>query len=302
MKVEVEILASHNIDKLKWDACISKSHHSMIYAYSFYLDHLADNWNGIIINDYEAVMPIPWRKKLGIIYSYDVPFIQQLGWYSPIEKEYSEIFLKALFSFCSYGGYYFNHHNNVIIKDAVACNNYVLPLLAGYKMIAAAYSADMRYNLKKSLNTNLFYKYAEADEAVEMYKTLYAHRMPHITNEGYGQFRKLSVLLTQKNSAQVRKVCNAQNDTLSIALLLQHDKRIYNLMNSTVDEGRKKEANHFLFDAIFREFAGNDIVFDFEGSDIPGIKNFYEKTGAVNQPYKKIHFNRLPFPLRHIKS
>jgi len=72
-------------------------------------------------------------------------------------------------------------------------------------------------------------------------------------------------------------------------------------MNSTTAAGRKTEANHFLFDNIFKEFAGSQLIFDFEGSDIAGVKSFYEKFGVINQLYYKLHFNHLPFPLNKLK-
>ena len=56
-------IPSEKIDREKWDACVSNSHNPLIYARSFYLDHISDNWSGLVLNDYEAVMPICWRKK-----------------------------------------------------------------------------------------------------------------------------------------------------------------------------------------------------------------------------------------------
>jgi hypothetical protein len=72
-------------------------------------------------------------------------------------------------------------------------------------------------------------------------------------------------------------------------------------MNSTTPDGRKKEANHFLLDQVIKEFAGKPLIFDFEGSDVPGIKSFYEKFGAINQPYYSLHFNLLPAPFKWLK-
>ena len=36
----------------------------------------------------------------------------------------------------------------------------------------------------------------------------------------------------------------------------------------------------FLIDSMFQELAGKDIVFDFEGSMIPGIARFYKNFGG----------------------
>src|SRR3954451_22070460 len=77
--MELVILPSYKIDKQKWDECLYSSAMPFIYASSAYLDHMADNWSGIVGNDYDLIMPVPWRKKYGIKYVYTVPFVQQLG-------------------------------------------------------------------------------------------------------------------------------------------------------------------------------------------------------------------------------
>ena len=53
---------------------------------------------------------------------------------------------------------------------------------------------------------------------------------------------------------------------------------------------------------MIKEFSGSDIIFDFEGSDIEGIKFFYEKFNAVNEPYFFYHYNNLPKLLQLIKK
>jgi hypothetical protein len=98
--------------------------------------------------------------------------------------------------------------------------------------------------------------------------------------------------------AFVRKVINADGVMLSIAIFLKDEKRIYNIMNTTTDAGRDAAANHFLLDNVIREFADQNLLLDFEGSDLPGVKSFYENFGARNQPFNHYHFNRLPFPLK----
>ncbi len=302
MKNQIDIIPSHGIDKVKWDRCIRNSSHPLIYACSFYLDHIADNWHGIVANDYETVMPVAWRKKMGVRYCYDVPFIQQLGWYSSAnEMVYSAEMIKALFSFCRYGDYSFRYKNNITQTKASAHTNYIIDLSQPYGAIAAHYKTDLDNNLKKAERESFVYAAENAEAAIDIFKDLYSGRVPHVSADDYSNFKKLVVFLKKNNAAFAKKVCSKNNELLAVALLLKDETRVYNMMNSTTAAGRKTGANHFLFANIFKEFAGSPLVFDFEGSDIAGVKNFYEKFGAANQPYFKIHFNHLPFPANLIK-
>jgi hypothetical protein len=300
MQASIEIIPSHEINNAKWDACICNSSNAFIYATSAYLNFMSDHWHGIIVNNYDCVMPIPWRKKFGIRYCYDVPFVQQLGWFQQNNSLDATQIIQSFFSFIKYGDYAFNFQNGKI-ENAFLCNNYVLDLSQSYNAIQKNFNNDLANNLKKAQKQELIYLKGGFNSAIELYKDLYHQRMPHVSNNGFENFKKLCAHLSSNNNVITRNVCNAKNELLAIVLLLKDERRLYNIMNSTTIEGRKTEANHFLFDNILKEFAGNNLMFDFEGSNIPGVKNFYEKFGAMNQPYYKLHFNHFPFPLKFLK-
>ena len=156
-------------------------------------------------------------------------------------------------------------------------------------------------NLKKANRENLVFAAEDYHTAIDLFNQLYHSRTPHVTAQDYENFRSLCAKLSGQGNVLARKVSAANGELLAVALLLKDEGRIYNMMNSTTEKGRKTEANHFLFDRIFEEFAGSNLLFDFEGSDIQGIKNFYEKFGSINQPYCSLHFNRLLFPLNILK-
>ena len=47
-----------NINREKWDDCVSNSVNSRVYGLSWYLDIVCKNWDGIVIDDYEIVFPV----------------------------------------------------------------------------------------------------------------------------------------------------------------------------------------------------------------------------------------------------
>jgi hypothetical protein len=299
-KPQIDIISSDKIDHKKWNACIAESKNPLIYACSFYLDYMATNWDGIIINDYEAVMPVPWRKKFGIRYTYTVPFIQQLGIFSSSKEKYKELFLQQLFIFSKYGDYNFNYSNLI---NTTGRTNFTIDLSSSYNDIAKAYKTDLVNNLRKAIKEDLVYKKGtDYKKAIAFYKEIYASRFAKTTEEDYNRFENLCTHLSQTDHVIVRSVVNSADELLAIALFLNDGHRIYNMMNTTLDKGRKTEANHFLFDQVLEEFAGSKLIFDFEGSDIPGVKSFYKKFGAIDQPYYSLHFNKLSPLIRWIKK
>lgn len=301
--MEFRQIPSQEIDKNKWDACVRTYPNGLIYATTAYLDTMAENWTGIVFGDYEAIMPIAWKIKYGIQYCYSIPFIQQLGL---IGKEgilnHSDI-KDIILSITKYGDYNFNFLNSHIIHndELKLCNNYILPL-DDYHIIHQNYSSDLLSNLKKRELKKFLYSDGDINKALDIFYSLYHNRTPHVTKDDYENFRRLCHSLRSTGNAFVKQVVNTKSEILAIAIFFHDEKRIYNMANSTTDAGRKTGANHLLFDELIHEYAGKNLILDFEGSDIAGIKSFYEKFGAINQPYFRWHFNKLPWPLRMFKQ
>ncbi len=85
------------------------------------------------------------------------------------------------------------------------------------------------------------------------------------------------------------------------SILLFDNKRIYNILNLLTEEGRKAQSNYLLYGSILATYCERDLLFDFEGSDLPGVRAFYAKMQPVNQPYTQCRLNQLPWPLRLFK-
>ena len=301
MQHMVSILPSSQLDRSRWDACIQQSMYPLIYACSWYLDRLADHWHGIVYGEYEAVMPVPWRKKMGIRYCYQVPFVQQLGWFSQTGFTGQSVMLEQLFTYCRYGDYAFNHSNTGLPTASKQLVNYAIPLDADYATLVKSYNADLLNNLKKAAKQAFIYRPMQVDAAISLYRQLYASRTPHVSSADFQRFLQLCTEQEQQGNALAKCITDSAGNVQAAALLLKFGGRLYNMMNSTPKTGRKTAANHYLFDQIIQEFAGSGLTLDFEGSDIAGIRAFYEKFGGINQPYACMHFNRLPFPLRLLK-
>lgn len=296
-------LRNHQIDKALWDARLVTCNNHLIYAKSYYLTGMAANWDAIVTKDYSILMPLPWKKKYGINYIYQPPFLQQAGVFStqPISADWLMQMLQLAQQHFKFGEYFLNYKNPFATAQPKA--NYVLPLNNSYHFIASRYKQDLQKNLKKSARLSLTYSISNnINKAIDSYKITYGGKTPHVTETDYKNFEKLCTLLLQKNEVLVREVTDAENNLLSIALCLKDEKRLYLLLSTTTPTGRSKEANHFLLDHLIREFANQELALDFEGSDIAGIAHFYKNFGSANQPYYFYRWNNLPWPIRLIKG
>lgn len=300
----ISIIPAASIDISKWNNCINGSNNSLIYSQYDYLQHMADHWHGLILDDYKAVMPLTWRSKWGLKYYYQPAFTQQLGIFGNYSVEELAFIIKAIKGFCNYGDVFFNFNNQQFAQQlgGVEMTNLVIDLSIGYHQISSRYNKDLQNNLRRALKLNLIYQPGIVANAIVLYQQWYGNRFTHVTEKDYHQFKLLCQKIEQHQQVFARDIIDDSGNLLAIGLFLKDDKRIYNIMNSTTDEGRKKEANTYLIDHVIQEFAGEDVLFDFEGSDLPGVKQFYQKFGAIAQPYFHWHYNNLPPIIKWIKK
>ncbi|HSC55239.1 MAG TPA: GNAT family N-acetyltransferase [Phnomibacter sp.] len=290
------------IDKQKWDACIERAVNSLIYAQSIYLDHMSEEWDALVYGNYEAVMPVTWRKKWGMRYMCQPAFSQQLGLFyiDPLHKNLLPNFLQQLSANFRLVEIFLNY-DNTGSSEMQPAMNFVLPLHADYESIKAGYKTDLHKNLKRTEKFNLQYHQLEdASAAVKMYREYYQQRMGAKPND-YDNFLACIQKLMAEKKAIVRSVTQSNGALLATGIFAIDHQRIYNLASTTLPNGRMMEANHFLMDALIREFAESGLTLDFEGSDQPGIAKFYQKFGSIPQPYYFWKINRLPAILRWCK-
>jgi hypothetical protein len=301
LKYKIEILPSVHLNTEKWNQQVSQSSNGLIYAQSSYLDAVSDHWDGLVINDYETIMPIPWRTKAGIKYAYTPAFTQQLGLIGAPLHSHIESIVKRIYSTYRYGSILLNAGNSITAKiiEASPKPNLLLNLQRPFDQIKLMFRKDHLQNAQKALNNGLIYtEIIPIKKAISFYQSINGPKTPHIDESNYQLLESYcnNVLKINQNCF-TRAVMNDQGDLLSSALFLKDEKRIYNIMNATSNMGRTEKANHLLFYQVIQEFSEKELILDFEGSSIVGIKQFYEGFGCYEEVYYLWHYNKLPFPL-----
>jgi len=298
-----------SIDKALWDEAIEASANGLIYAQSAFLDAMSPGWDALISNGYEYVMPLTWRKKWGIRYLCQPAFAQQLGIFSrnEVQLPIQTAFLEAAAQKYRLIEIFLNH-GCLPEPDSPLCNNFLVPVQRLYEAIREDYSKDLLKNLNRTQKFDLQYKEGtDTTEAITIYRDTYGKNMGYRPTD-WEAFDSLCKNLFATGDCFLRKVVrpmphgNLSEELLAIGLFLKDKKRIYNVASTTLPNGRMMEANHFLMDELIREFAGTDLILDFEGSDLPGVARFYKKFGSINQPYFFWKKNTLPTILKWIKS
>jgi len=303
--VEISYCKYQQIDKTKWDACISHADNGLVYAYSYYLDAMAKHWDALVLNDYEAVMPLTWNKKYSIYYLYQPPFTACLGVFGrSLHAETMAAFLQSVPAKYKYWDIYFNPGNLFTISDFNLYQrmNYVLPLGHNYESLYNAYRDNIKRNIKKSEQFGLSIHKDVSIAAILQLAKEQAGAFTSVADDDFIRFKKLYGLLYKKEQATTYAVYTKENELMASAVFFFSHNRAYYIMVGNHPNGKTLGASHALINAFIKDHAGEDIILDFEGSDIPSLAFFYSSFGAVEEKYSAVKLNRLPGLVKWLKK
>ena len=279
----IKHLKRNQLDIKKYDACIKNSLQSRIYAFSWYLDIVADNWDALIFDDYKAVMPLPWRKKYLIKYIYNPSWTQQLGVFSTekVTKNLIRDFLKSIPNKFKKTTIQFNAGNVLNNADFTKKVNYIVPLNEPYNNLKSKFSKGRKFK-------NNFDFTISNDNYIDELILLFKNTVGTTAQLKEKEYLKLSKLITYLKSIDKVIIYSAHNSMKNLcagAFFIQDDKRITYLFSASNQEGRDKEMMAAIINNVIKKYENTNYILDFEGSMIPGVAKFCKSFGALEEYY-----------------
>lgn len=302
----ISYLKHNDINKSKWDECISNSLNELIYAYSWYLDVVSPGWEALVEDDYASVMPLPMAKKYGYTYTYPPLFTQQLGVFSlySIPKEKTEAFISAIPPHYRYMEMHLNEQNSIDshtaeVKDHVT---YLLDLNRPYDEITSSYSTQTKRNLKKAFSSSLtIVQSAPPGKIIKLFHEN-GGREHELPVDFYSVLAQLINVLLSKKLVEVIGVNDRNNKMCAGAFFVKSKNRDIFLFSGANENAYDTHAMTLLINYYLEENAGKPILFDFEGSMNPALARFYSGFGSTAKKFPVIRKNTLPAPVKWLKE
>jgi len=285
----IRYIEHQHINPIKWDNCIHNGNCNFSYGLYDYLDAITNSsWDALILGDYEAVFPLPFKKKMGVYYIYQPIFCQQLGIFGDSKNIKSSDFInsiprKFLRIHLNLNAYNCDYSSNFLkIKP-----NFVLPFPHKPEL---TFNNDALKNIKRLEKYNLNYIYNEPIAVViqlfhEMWGEINKYRYPI----DYELFENTCVKMKEKDQLLTLVVNNENGTLLGGAIFLISPLRLHYICAAPTEAGKKIGVMHGIIDKICRDFENHTI--DFEGSSYPSVADFYKKFGGINEPYYRYENN-----------
>ena len=277
----IQYLTRNQLDEKNYDNCIANAVNTRIYAHSWYLDRVCDDWDVLVKNDYQYVMPLPKRRKYGIHYIYQVPWIQQLGVFSTemIDESIVHQFIKSIPKKYKQIDIFLNSDNRFLNKDIGIRKNYILSLNSSFDIIRNAYNKNRKRISKTDFSNFKIDKKGSVVEFLNLYTNQEINYKTHKDS-----FEKLQNLLNYNNCNNIWNVY--KNKTLVAGLYwLKDSHRITYLVPIATAEAKQENIPTFLINELIKEHENTKSILDFEGSMVEGVANFYKSFGAKEEEY-----------------
>jgi hypothetical protein len=301
----IRYLHRQDLDDTRWDECIRDSPNGLIYAKTFFLDKMTTRqWDALVLGDYQAVMPLTWRKKYGFTYLYQPFFAAALG---AMGREPAPIdsFLAAIPPKFRLWDIHLNETNAIPPGNAglplkiIPRVNYLLSLDQPYPILREGYSRLAGRMLKKAAELSV--TRTQPSEVIRLYQDTYRDIHPEISNEDFQRLNSCAALACANGQADAWLAQSSDKKILAFYLVFTDRRFVYSTLGGSTEMGKELGAFYLLTDTVIHEYAGQQKIFRFEGSDIPGIAFFNSQFGPQQVYYPHITLNRLPFPVNLFK-
>ncbi len=294
----IHYVRSKDIKYKKWDRCIEQSLNGNIYANAWYLDSVCEHWDALVEGDYDAVMPLPFRRKMGVNYVFPPTMTQQLGIFSSeiISEQKVQEFIKSIPSKFKYCEINLNHHNPVAANQqrVTIHTNLELNLNLPYAELLKGFSENTRRNLRKTEQVNIrIRKNGDIRNLLKLFKNTKAAEIKALPSDFFQVAEKIGLQLLLNEQAQLWEAAINNDFCAGVLFAFSHNKA-YFLFSAATPTAKENNVMHFLINTFIKENAGTDLILDFEGSDNKNLARFYKSFGATEKNYYKIIINRLP--------
>jgi hypothetical protein len=297
-------LKNEEIDRSKWDDCLSEIPGVKPYPWSWYLDIMAPGWTALVDDDYKSLFPLPSSRKFGFSYISTPVFLQQLGLFSADgdSNSMASEFISFMPEF--YRLVDLNIGQEVSLPGFTLSPryNFELKLDRPYESVWMNYTTDCRRNI------NIAHRYpqeivddVEPHEVISLFRNNIGKRAGIIRDASYNRLHSLMDYCLKTGKGKILGVRSPKRKLLWGIFTIEPDDRITLLFTAGSRKSRELRTAYHVIDHIIRERSGTGKTVDFAGSTVPSVAIFMKSFGGEKTTYYRLYRNILPWPARLFK-
>lgn len=278
-------LKYHEIDFRKYAECLENSEQRKYSASKEFLDITSKKqWEILVYKDYEAVMPIPYIRKMGVKMVINPKLCQQLGIFSKKDDiNLNDLFLQTFEKKYNVWYYAFNDSNRFTKSLKQRQNFLIFP--DRYEIVRQKYSPKRKRKLRLDEDVQ---EDSEIREVTlnEAYSFISENIIGAKTEKDKQEF--LQTFLDFEKSAALTVTAFYYKQAIINAIATYHDPKTVALLGTFNNKDFiKLSGASVIIDHVISKNIEQKI-FDFEGSEVPSIEEFFRGFRPELKPYPVI--------------
>ena len=278
----IHFLKHSEIDPEKWNQAVRNSLSSNVLAEYELLNLLTDGdtWHALVENDYEAVMPLPTRKKGVLKYVYTPFFLPQMGIFSEREITPQKVadFLYEISRHYVLADVLMNektesgHGDHEFVSHSLSLN-------LAYNELYSQFHENTRRNIKAAQKQQVRVTVQEEKIAdiIALFRTNKgSEEAVHFRENDYARLQHVADYLLEHNLLEVYGVRTVQNELAAGALFVKDGKRRWFWFSGRDNQLSESKPMFLLLDTYIRDHSESDLYLDFNGSSNPNVARLYQ--------------------------
>lgn len=288
-------LKNNQISKDLWNKSLNKCINANTYCYSWYLDTVANDWDAIVSEKYDILMPLPisgkfhfnvyqplLTPKLGIFYSREISKTELNLFVSKLPQNIKNIKLN------------FNKFNTISLnKNILKKETYSIDLYSNYIDLFNNYSNYIKHNLENAKNKKYYVINGIAPNEIIAFlnKTNY-----YENTKNYDILRRVLSLTTLRRLSKVTAAFSEKNELIGIAIYILSANLIDLVVASAISND--EEIYALLFDKFFQINANKNLTLNLEIYNNDLIERTLRELGSKKYYFGQLSIRKKPLLLK----
>ena len=297
----IRYLKHSEIDPEKWNQAVRNSLSPNVLAEYELLDLLTsdDTWHALVDDDYQAVMPLPTRKKGVLKYVYTPFFMPQMGIFSKYElsSQKSNAFLQEIPKHYVLADVLLNEMQTIGESHDTYFISHILELHSAYNELFSNYHENTKRNIKTALKhqCRITVQEEKVSEIIALFRENKGSKgAVNFRDDDYARLQQVSDYLLEHNLLEVYGVRTTDNNLAAGALFVKDGKRRWFWFSGRDNRLSECKPMFLLLDAYIRDHAKSDFCLDFNGSSNPNVARLYQGFGSemLTIPFLRLFKNK----------
>lgn len=303
----IRYLTHELIDKQRWDECLQHAPNGLVFGNSWFLDAAYPQWAAVVKGDYEAVLALPVKRKLNILYALQPFFVRHLGIYhrTPLAPQDTASFYAHIPDTLRWVKIFTFDPGIALPRPWKQEPKHYqqLDLLRGEEALLSGFSSNTKRNIKKAEKLELsVHAVPDPQIVVDMFRQFKGAELEIFEDADYQKLLAIMKACMQHQAGHVYVAKDTHGNQLAAGFFCQFGQTLTFLKGAVTDEGRNSGAMHFLFARVIALHGNECSRLDFGGSNVESVARFYRSFGAEDQHYYLLERNTLPAWIRLFKK